>query len=176
MRAVVIVLLLLVVAGCAQQSPGKPTADDQVMPADFAGTVEYGNGSVAPPYHYDWQLRFDESTAVVEWRPGYDSATQPWRETADITADQRKHLYTVLRDLGVFDMGEATDDGMVGGPTGSVEITAHGRAYDPGSLGGNDDSVRLLKDVAAAVAELFPADVWAGLKARQDDWSEQQPK
>ena len=176
MRAVVIVLLLLVAAGCAQGDPGTPTADDRVMPADFAGKVEYGNGSVPPPYHYEWQVRFDESTAVVEWRPGYDSSTQPWRETAAITDDQREQLYQALRDLGVFDMGEAPDDGMVGGPTGGVEVTAGGRAHDPGSLGGNDDSVRLLEDVAAAVEKLFPADVWSGLKAKQDDWSDQQPK
>jgi hypothetical protein len=97
------------------------------MPADFAGTVEYGNGSVAPPYHYDWVLRFDE----------------------------------------------ATDDGMVGGPGGSsVEVTAHGRTHDPGSLGGSDASVRLLEDVADAVQELIPAE----LRDKQDVWSEQQPK
>jgi len=176
MRALVVVLSLVLVAGCARSSPGTPTPDDQVMPADFAGMVEYGNGSVAPPYHYEWRLRFEASTAVVEWRPGYDSSTQPWRETADITDDQRKQLYGALRDLGVFEMGEAPDDGMVGGPTGSVEVTAHGRTYDPGSLGGNDDTVRLLKDVAAAVKELLPADVWDGLMTKQDDWSERQPK
>jgi hypothetical protein len=175
MRAAILVLLL-VVAGCVQHSPGAPTADDQVMPADFAGTVEYGNGSVAPPYHYDWVLRFDESTAVVEWRPGYDSATEPWRETADITEDQRQRLYGRLRELGVFGGAEATDDGMVGGPGGSVEVTAHGRTYDPGSLGGSDASVRLLEDVADAVQELIPAEVWAELRDKQDVWSEQQPK
>jgi hypothetical protein len=146
------------------------------MPADFAGAVEYGNGSVAPPYHYGWVLRFDESTAVVEWRPGYDSSTEPWRETADITEDQRQRLYGRLRELGLFDGAEATDDGMVGGPGGSVEVTANGRTYDPGSLGGSEASVRLLEDVVAAVEELLPAQAWAGLRDKQDAWSEQQPQ
>jgi hypothetical protein len=175
MRAAILVLLL-VMAGCAQQRPGTPNADDQVMPPDFAGTVEYGNGSVAPPYHYDWVLRFDGSTAVVEWRPGYDSATEPWRETADITEDQRQRLYNRLVDLGVFDGVQATDDGMVGGPGGSVEVTARGKSYDPGSLGGSDESVRLLEDVADAVEELIPVRAWDGLRDKQDAWSEQQPK
>jgi hypothetical protein len=175
MRAVILVLLL-VVAGCAQQSPGKPTADDRVMPPDFTGTVEYGNGSVAPPYHYEWVLRFDESTAVVEWRPGYESDTEPWRETADITDDQRQRLYQRLHELGLFGTAKASDDGLTGGPGGSVEVTARGRVHDPGSLGGSEDSVRLLKDVAAAVEELIPAGAWNGLRARQDAWSEQQPK
>jgi hypothetical protein len=175
MRAVLLVLLL-VVAGCAQENPGTPTADAQVMPADFAGTVTYANGTVAPPYHYEWRVAFDDSSAVVEWRPGYDEATTPWRETVEITDDQRSHLYDRFRDLGVFDTAEATDDGMVGGPGGNLEVTAGGKTYDPGSLGSSEQSGQLLRDVADAVRELVPDDVWDGLEAKQDDWTAQQPK
>jgi hypothetical protein len=175
MRAVFLVMLLLV-AGCAQRSPGTPKPDDTVMPADFAGTVSYANGTVPPPYHYEWTVTFDDSSAVVEWRPGYEEATEPWRETVDITDDQRSHLYGQLRDIGLFDMSEASDDGMVGGPGGHLEITARGKTYDPGSLGSSEDSARVLGNVADAVKELVPADVWDGLKAKQDDWSAQQPK
>ena len=171
MRAVTLVLMVLVLAGCAQPSPGTPTADDQVMPADFAGKVSYGNGSVAPPYHYGWRLTFDASTAVVEWTPGYDETFQPWRESVDITGERRAALYERLRDLGVFDMAAATDDDMVGGPTGTVEITANGRTHDPGTLGLSEDSGQLLDDVVAAVEKFVPADVWDGLRARQDDWA-----
>jgi len=176
MRAVYFVVLLVLVAGCAERHAGTPAVDDQVMPADFAGVVEYANGSVPPPYHFRWRLTFDESTAVVEWRPGYDESIQPWRETVDITAEQRRTLYGQLRDLGVFGADEAEDDGMVGGPGGNVEVTAGGKTYDPGSLGGSESSARLLKGVADAVRELVPADVWDGLKAKQDDWSARQPK
>jgi hypothetical protein len=173
MRAAFLVLLL-VVAGCAHR--GAPPADHQAMPADFAGTLAYENGSVPPPYHYRWTVTFDDSTATVEWRPGYEEATQPWRETADITGDQRTDLYEQLRDLGVFDMPDATDDGMVGGPGGHLEVTADGRTYDPGSLGGSEDSARLLEDVADAVHELVLPEVWDGLRDKQDDWSARQPK
>lgn len=172
----VLIALLFLVSACASTDPGEPTADERVMPADFAGTVNYANGTVAPPYHYEWSVRFDESSAVVEWRPGYSSDVEPWRETVDITEDQRATLYGRLRELGVFDMGQAKDDGLVGGPGGSIEVTAGGRAYDPGSLGSSEDSVRVLKDVADAVAKLVPADVWSALRAKQDAWSAQQPK
>jgi len=174
-RAVLLTLLFLVSA-CASTDPGTPTADEQVMPADFAGTLDYANGTVAPPYHYEWTVRFDESSAVVEWRPGYEEAVEPWRETVDITGDQRSQLYGRLRELGVFDMAEAKDDGMVGGPGGSIEVTAGGRTYDLGTLGSSEDSVRVLKDVADAVRELVPGNVWHGLETKQDEWSEQQPK
>jgi hypothetical protein len=176
MRAAFVVVLLVLVAGCAQRHAGAAEADGQVMPADFAGTVEYANGSVPPPYHFRWRLTFDASTAVVEWRPGYDESARPWRESVDITAEQRTTLYGRLRDLGVFGTVEATDDGMVGGPGGDIEVTADGRTYDPGPLGGSESGARLLTDVAEAVRELVPADVWDGLKVKQDDWSARQPK
>lgn len=170
MRAVLLVLLL-VVAGCAHRT----SDDDQPMPDDFAGTVAYENGSVPPAYHYRWAVTFDATTATLEWRPGYD-AVPPWRERVDITDDQRADLYARLADLGVFDMADATDDGMVGGPSGDIHIRAGGETYDPGSLGGSEDSARLLKDVAKAVKELVPESVWDDMKAKQNDWSEKQPK
>lgn len=173
MRAMFL-LLVLVVAGCAHRST--PTADDKTMPADFAGTMEYQNGSVAPPYHYRWQMTFDDETAVVEWWPGYDEAAQSWQETAYPGGDQRSRLYGRLRDLGVFDDRKATGDGMVGGPVGRVEVTENGRTYDPGSLGGSKESAGLLREVAAAVEEFVPAAVWDALRARQDYWSANQPK
>src|SRR6266536_2917550 len=66
--------------------------------------------------------------------------------------------------------------GMVGGPGGHLEITADGRTYNPGSLGESEKSAALLKKVADAVKDLVPAGVWAGLQAKQDDWSARQPK
>jgi hypothetical protein len=177
MRVVVfLVLSLLMVAGCAERRAGVPTADEHVLPADFAGVVEYANGSVPPPYHYEWRVTFDSSTAAVAWRPGYGESTQPWRKTVHISDAQRTRLYGQLRDLGVFGGAEADDDGMVGGPGGTIEVTAGGRTYHHGSLGGSERSGQLLEDAADAVRELIPADIWAGLEAEQDDWGERQPK
>src|SRR5687768_963753 len=98
--AVLLAFVSFLVTACASTDPGQPTADEQVMPADFAGTVEYANGTVAPPYHYEWNVTFDEKAAVVEWRPGYEERTEPWRETVEITAEQRQQLYDRLRELG----------------------------------------------------------------------------
>lgn len=145
------------------------------MPADFAGTVEYGNGSVAPPHHFEWRLSFDESTATVEWTPGYDDA-EPWRETVDITDDQRLRLYDGLRDSGALEFDEPVDEGMAGGSTGRVSVTLDGDTHDSGELGGSRAGQRVLDDVVAAVEDLVPADVWSGFEDRQSDWAERQPK
>lgn len=171
MRAVLLVFLL-VLTGCAHRTSD---ADDQSMPDDFAGTVAYENGSVPPPYHYRWAVTFDATTATLEWRPGYKDVP-PWRERVDITDDQRAELYTRLADLGVFDRPDITDDGMVGGPGGDIHLRAGGETYDLDQLGGSKDSGRLLKDVAKAVKELVPESAWDDMKAKQDDWSDKQPK
>lgn len=171
---VVLLAFLLVVAGCAKEDPGVPVAGDGT-PADFTGTVEYGNGSVAPPYHYEWRVRFDRATASVEWTPGYEE-TEPWSHLLDIGVEKRERLYDMLRDAGAFTFDDNTDEGITGGSTGSVELVADGKNYDTGSLGDSRAGQKVLDDVVAAVEELIPADVWAQMKDKQDEWSAQQPK
>ncbi len=176
-RTVAVLALVLLLAGCATRSPGAPVAEDTVgvvMPADFGGTVDYGNGSLPPPHHYEWRVTIAETTAEVEWRPGYDEA-EPWRQTVDVTAAQRERCYELLRDAGVFELGPETDEEMVGGPTGSVELVAGGRTHDPGTLGTSRAGQDVLDDVVAAIEELVPADVWSGFRDQQEQWAAEHP-
>lgn len=175
---VVLLAFLLLVAGCATETPGVPAevpVADDAMPADFTGTVDYGNGSVPPPYHYEWRVRFDEATATVEWTPGYEEP-EPWRHSVDIDDAKRERLYEMLREADAFTFDDNTDEGIVGGSTGSAELVADGKTYDTGSLGTSRAGQRVLDDVVAAVEELVPADVWAEMKDKQDEWAAQQPK
>jgi hypothetical protein len=76
-RLSLVALLLVLVAGCGSAvdgdptggPSGDPTAAAGAMPADFAGEVTYANGSVPPPYHYEWRVEFDTSTASLTWSP-----------------------------------------------------------------------------------------------------------
>jgi hypothetical protein len=161
----VAIALLLVVAGCGQgtATPGKP---DETMPGDFAGEVSYANGSVAPPYHYEWRVVFDARTATLTWTPGYEG-TENWTETAEVDTPER--LYARLDRAGLFEFTD-TDDGLVGGPTGRARF---GSLHDTGTLGTSEAGQDMLDEAVAAVEELFPADVWTTMEQRQRDW---QPK
>jgi len=177
-RTIAVLALVLLLAGCVRQNPGEPVADDSVaavMPDDFGGTVDYRNGSVPPPYHYEWRVTIAETTAEVEWRPGYDEV-EPWRETVEITADQRARCYDLLRDAGVFGRGPDADEGMTGGATGSFELVAGGRTHDSGTLGTSRAGQDVLKNVVAAVEELVPAEVWSGLRDQQEQWAAEHPR
>jgi hypothetical protein len=166
--ALVTGLLAVLVAGCSQATSGTPTG----MPADFVATIVYRNGSVPPPHHYEWRLRVDESEAELSWRPGYDEAEAPWVETVPVTGEQRAEFYGQLRDAGVFEPVSSEGEGMDGGPTGSVELTADGSTYRLDGLGENEDSQDVLEEVRAAAEDLVPAEVWTRMSDKQEAWVE----
>lgn len=160
----VVVALLLAVAGCGQgaATPGKPvpTETDKTMPADFAGEISYANGSVAPPYHYEWRVEFDARGATLTWTPGYEG-TESWTETVgDI---DRERLYDRLDRAGLFEFTDS-DDGLVGGPTGRADF---GALHDTGTLGTSEAGQDMLDEAAAAARDLFPAEVWTRMEQRQ---------
>ncbi len=155
----VVIALLLVVAGCGQGTAATPEKTDG-MPADFAGAISYANGSVAPPYHYEWRLEFDDRSATLTWTPGYEG-TEPWTETVDDV--NRERLYDRLESKNVFEFTD-TDDGLVGGPTGRADF---GDLHDTGTLGTSEAGQDMLDEVVAAAKELLPADVWTRMEQRQ---------
>lgn len=172
-----VLAMALLVAGCASAEPGTPTGEptDDVMPADFAGTIHYGNGSVPPRYHYEWDLRITESTAELRWRPGYDEDVPAWERTVPIDRAQRERLYERLRDASAFEPAPTAESGLSGGSTGSVELVADGRGYDTGDLGASRAGQDILDAVQAAATELVPDEVWTDLRDKQDAWGAEQP-
>lgn len=174
----VLIAVLLVVAGCGQgaATPGKavPVNDTpgDTMPADFAGEIRYANGSVAPPYHYEWRVAFGVDTARLTWSPGYEGA-ETWTEDADLDTGTRTTLYERLHDAGLFEFTNEPDDGLVGGATGRASF---GSLYDSGTLGTSEAGQDMLDEVVAAAEDLFPDAVWTTMAQRQRDWGARQPK
>lgn len=171
---VAVLAATLLLAGCARTDPGTPTADGTAVPDDFGATIVYANGTVDRPYHYEWTLRLIADTARLSWRPGYDEAGPSWQQSVPIDCDQRERLHARLREAGVFDSPPA-GGGMVGGPTGSVELVAAGRTYDTGTLGLSRASQDVLDEVSAAAEEVLPDDVWSSMRDKQQAWAAEHP-
>jgi hypothetical protein len=171
----VLIAVLLMVAGCAA-TPGKavPANDTpgDTMPSGFAGEISYGNGSLPPPYHYEWRVEFDTRTATLTWTPGYEGA-EKWTENADLEEDTREQLYDRLHQAGLFEFTNESDEDLVGGPTGRATF---GSFYDSGTLGTSEAGQDMLDEVVAATRAVFPDEVWAAMEQRQHDWEAQQPK
>jgi hypothetical protein len=173
MARLLVLVAVFVLAGCGQTG-GTPTTapspeDGGRMPADFAATIVYRNGTVAPPHHFEWRLRVEPTRAELTWRPGYTDET-PWVEAVAVTGEQRAALYDRLRTAGVLDPARPADEGVVGGPTGSVEATASGRTRNSGDLGLSEHSQDALDEVRAAAEELVPDEVWDRMAGRQRAW------
>jgi hypothetical protein len=173
-RLSLIALVLVLVAGCGAQVQGDPTAADAAgMPADFAGEVTYANGSVPPPYHYEWRVEFDDSTARLTWSPGYEGdQKEEWTEEVDLGKDDRAAYYDRIEKTGLFEF-DTSDDGFVGGPTGRARF---GDLHDSGTLGTSEEGKDMLEAVVAATEELFPAEVWSGMEGKQKAWEDSHPR
>ena len=172
----VLVVALVLLAGCgARGDAPDATESGGGMPSDFVGEVSYSNGSVPPPYHYEWRVAFDTGTARLVWTPGYDDAEE-WSETVDLDREQRQRLYDRIRETGLFEF-ENSDDGMVGGPTGRATF---GRPpnlrHDTGTLGTSEAGQDMLDELVAATEATFPAHVWAEMERRQDEWEQRHPQ
>ncbi|MCT2586939.1 hypothetical protein [Actinophytocola gossypii] len=171
MRLLLGLVGLLLVAGCSQAGAGTPVpAAAGRMPADFAATVVYRNGSVPPEYHYEWVLRVDETTAELSWRPGYERDQESWVETVPVTGEQRAEFHRALRSAGALDPVPPVDSGIAGGPTGSIELTAGGSTRDLGTLGLTHEAQDILDRVHDAAENLLPAEVWTTMTDRQRSW------
>ena len=176
-RLSLVALLLVLVTGCGAQVEGDPTADTGAMPADFAGEVTYANGSVPPPYHYEWRVEFDTSSARLSWSPGYEGdEREEWTEEVPLGEDDRAAYYDRLRETGLFEFDNRDDD-LVGGPTGRARFgNPPGDLHDSGTLGTTEEGKDMLEAVTAATEELFPAEVWTGMKDKQQAWEDSHPR
>ena len=172
-RVLLVALVLLAGCGVAAQA-GQPRGDGG-MPADFVGEISYGNGSVAPPYHYEWRVEFDTSTARLVWTPGYET-TEEWTETVDLGTAERQRLYDRIEKTGLFEF-ENSDDGMVGGATGRATFGRPPNVFhDTGTLGTSEAGQDMLDELVAATRATFPDHVWSEMERKQGEWEARQPQ
>ena len=157
---------LVLLAGCGSEVAAG-------MPADFAGEVTYANGSVPPPYHYEWRVAFDTGTARLEWTPGYDGTEETWTDTVELDDEARRRLYDRIENTGLFEFRNSDDD-MVGGPTGRARFGSP--RHDTGTLGTSEAGQDMLDELVAATKATFPDRVWAEMERKQSEWEEQHPQ
>lgn len=175
----------LAIAACAPGQPGTPGGEDpgtqpapvvvpeelRMRPDDFALEYRWAEGSVPPPYHYEYVIRLEPSGEgqVVMW-PDYPREGVPeWTESFSLSADELDALYETMVSEGLLtEEWTESDEPSVGGPTSSLEATAHGRQVEmPDSL---ETGVQMSR--AAAIAEALrasvPEAIWSDLEARRE--------
>jgi hypothetical protein len=153
-------------------TPTALPAPRDTRPADFTVTYNWREGSVAPPYHYEYTINVAPDGAVtLTYTPGYPGDDAPvWTETLTLEAAEMDALYLILKDHGLFTTDWVTEDGPpVGGSSDDFSATANGvtvavPAYVISSQ--RDDA----EAMAFTLTSLIPQATWDKLEAQRQDY------
>ncbi len=147
-----------------------PTGTITAASADMTLRYHWENGSVAPPYHYEYDIRVSPTTdAQIVFSPDYAGKNTPvWTEKFAITRQQLSDLTAMIDKKQVMTkQWPPSREPQVGGGTESLEVTTRGKTVKiPSQLEMADAAV--LRDLYAAIRALVPKTIWDNLMARRD--------
>jgi hypothetical protein len=166
-------LLLLGTAGCAAMNPTPNPLDTR--PPDFNLVYEWHEGSLPPPYHYEYTITLGpDGQGQIEMIPDYASDRTPhWTEPFTLTPAALDQFYRLLIDKGLLTQRwQAMSDTPVGGGSESLLVTAHGRQITIPSY------VILLQaaaveGMAEAIRALVPQTLWDKLNTQREQYMQE---
>jgi hypothetical protein len=170
MRYLIIAASLILFAGCTAVNP---TPDPlTTRPADFKVIYEWQEGSLPPPYHYEYTITIQpDGQGEIVMLPDYDTdATPYWVEPFSVTPAALDQFYRLLIDKGLFTQAwQAQADPPVGGSYDFLRITAHDRQIDipPFVIPAQAPSAEA---ISAAVQGLVPQGIWDKLNAQREQY------
>jgi hypothetical protein len=169
-RIIITALLLMVAAGCASVNPTPVPLDTR--PADFNLAYEWQEGSLPPPYHYEYTITIKpDGKGEIVMLPDYDSdATPYWIETFTLTPATLDQFYRLLVEKGLFTQRwQAQSDPPVGGSHDALRVTAHDRTIDIPSFVISTQAAAA-DDITTAVRALVPDNIWDKLNAQREQY------
>lgn len=171
-----LLLTLLAVSciGCARCHP--PTNEQNVKPGDFGVEYEWREGSLPPPYHYEYTVIIKPSSqSEIVLTPDYPSTTVPkWTEYFKVEEQGLNDLYRVMAENGLFTRKwRQLDAAPVGGSTQTLVVTAQGKRIKIGDYLVSKQQVSA-KVMYAAVQALVPKEIWERLQARRQQYMQEQ--
>lgn len=150
---------------------GEKTADcgrtslNLKRPDDFSVFYEWQEGSLPPPYHYEYQISLQSSgQGKITMIPDYPSTGVPvLTETFAIQTNSLDELYRlIITQCVLVTDWQTLSHPLVGGPLESMQVTAHGKQIKvPVSL--IPQQATLVKKIYSAVTALVPKAIWKKL-------------
>ena len=169
-------LFFVVVAGCA--SGALPNGFMDTRPDDFDVLYEWREGSLPPPYHYEYQIHVAASgSAEITLTPDYPANNVPrWTETFTIPASQLDALYRRMLQLGLLSTAWRTDThASIGGSSESMTVRAQGRQIELPVFVGPVHAPRA-SEMYSALRALVPDALWDKLKMQLQERIQKQQK
>ncbi len=141
-------------------------------PTDFNLVYEWQEGSLPPPYHYEYTITIDPAgQGQLVMVPDYAFSNPPtWTETFTLTPAQLDQLYQSLFDKGLFDQHwQAQEQPPVGGSHDSLRVTAHGQQITIPSFV-IPTQANAAEAIGTAIHALVPQTSWNKLNAQREQY------
>ncbi len=174
MKTLILLLVLVLLSACGGFSG---SGAETTRPEDFQVRYEFAEGSLPPPYYYQYSLQIGPGEeAEISMTPDYPGEGVPtWTETFTLTAAEVDALYQQLVSLGLLSTRwAAEDDPPVGGSRTWLEALVNGREIrvPPYPVSSQRDRAGELLEAVQAVV---PQDILDGLLARRESYMEAHP-
>jgi hypothetical protein len=167
-----LLLTLLAVSciGCAAFHPS--TNDRNARPDDFGVEYRWREGSLPPPYHYEYTVIIKPSgRSEIVFTPDYPSTSVPkWTESFESEERDLNDLYRVIVENGLFTQKwQKLDRAPVGGSNQMLVVTAEGKRITVEDYLVSEQQAGA-KAMYAAVQALVPKEIWERLQARRQQY------
>lgn len=166
-RVFFFLLIFFVLAACAQQDSALATRSE-----DFNVVYEWQEGSLPPPYHYEYTITVTpDGEGTIVMTPDYPAEGVPvWTETFALEPAHMDALYQLLVSNGLFhNSWQQESEPPVGGSSQSIVITAHGREITiPTFVSAAQQEAA--SRIHAAMEALVPETIWAQLNAQREQY------
>ena len=171
-RSVTLLVVVVLVAAACGDDDG-PAADE--MPADFVADYSWIEGSVPPPFHYEYtiEIRADGASQIT-MIPDYPGSDVPeWTVPLDIGDSGLASVWRAVVDNGVFTRSWDEDPmPPVGGSSARVLVTADGTTVSiPRFLDSSADTAAADR-IYRTIEQRVPPEVWDDLLGRRQAYED----
>jgi hypothetical protein len=169
-------LFLAAIFGCSTSDSG-PSAPG-ARPGDFKVDYEWREGSLPPPYHYEYALSITpEGKGEIVLTPDYPRAGVPkWTEEFQVKAERLDDLYKVLAEHGLFTQTwRKLDAPPVGGSSQTLIVTAGGKQFTVEDYLVADQKAAA-QAIYDAVTGLAPQEARDRLDAKREQYMQEHPR
>lgn len=159
--------------GCAMFHSS--SSEQNVKPNDFGVEYKWREGSMPPPYHYEYTVIIKASgRSEIVLTPDYSSTTVPqWTEYFKVEEQDLNDLYRVIVENGLFTRKwRQLDAAPVGGSNQTLVVTAMGKQIRVEDYLVSEQQV-LANVMYAAVQVLVPKEIWERLQAKRQQYMQE---
>ena len=169
-------LLMLFTVSCLSCATSHPLTNEQnVRPDDFSVEYEWREGSLPPPYHYEYTVTIKSSgRGEIVLTPDYPSNDVPkWTEFFKIEEQALNDLYRVMVENGLATQKwRQLDAAPVGGSNQTLVVTAQGKRIKVEDYLVSEQQVSA-KVMYAAVKALIPNEIWERLQTKRQQYMQE---